>query len=646
MQFAFTSQRRFAVGLALLIALAAIPLWLSHSFGLPYIDHPDEPSFYLQAQVWRGALQTDAYILFEGYPPGYLLLHQYIAQPALEAIGVVGVSATVRVMRAAAVLFTLATMTLIGLTAYRGGSGTLGGLIAAALWGFAPAVITHGVYAIPDPAVCFFVALAAYFDTSVLVGLLNPADKTRLFNGIGGAVGGTAAGLAAGLFKFTAAPAAVPGVILLLYMLITRVRLPRIAWVGLLGVLFVPAVILLVRVSQVLQQASETMIADLLGGVLNPARVANNFSVMLTPLSLPVPLGLVAVGAVLSVRSFAARPPLIVRERIGGAVMGMMLVTAFLIVWATAAFAEVTLGNRLRDVLPATALIAIVIGVLVGMVVQAFASRRWVFPVVALVAFGLFAFRIPTIVQLVQDRQQPDRRVQIHDWVYASLDPAAFIVSGDYHKVFNPYWSGLPANVWINWIESDNLLEKSLADWRDQGAAYAIVSLEQRERMRSQPEGRAMLDDLLLLREFTDQPMVGEAVAVYRLERMTEALDLRFGDQIALVGLDRADSADSITFRFYWNTLQTPTADYSFFIHLTPPDNRSDLLAQVDGSPARPTRPTTTWAAGETLISAPVTLSLPVDACGSLWLGVYDFQTGVRLETADGDDVYLGDVPC
>lgn len=155
-----------------------------------------------------------------------------------------------------------------------------------------------------------------------------------------------------------------------------------------------------------------------------------------------------------------------------------------------------------------------------------------------------------------------------------------------------------------------------------------------------------MLDDLLLLREFTDQPMVGEAAAVYRLERMTEARNLRFGDQIALVGLDRADSADSITFRFYWNTLQTPTADYSFFIHLTPPDNRSDLLAQVDGSPARPTRPTTTWAAGETLISAPVTLSLPVDACGSLWLGVYDFQTGVRLETADGDDVYLGDVPC
>lgn len=74
----FTSVR------LLLLALHVAMLLHSHAFSLPYVDHPDEPAFYLAGQVWIGNFDMGSYM--RGYPPAYIALELLISQ-ALRLFG-------------------------------------------------------------------------------------------------------------------------------------------------------------------------------------------------------------------------------------------------------------------------------------------------------------------------------------------------------------------------------------------------------------------------------------------------------------------------------------------------------------------------------------------------------------------------------
>ncbi len=72
------TARHFTLLRLLLLTLYVAMLLHSHAFSLPYVDHPDEPAFYLAGQVWLGKFEMGSYM--RGYPPGYIALELLVSQ--------------------------------------------------------------------------------------------------------------------------------------------------------------------------------------------------------------------------------------------------------------------------------------------------------------------------------------------------------------------------------------------------------------------------------------------------------------------------------------------------------------------------------------------------------------------------------------
>jgi 4-amino-4-deoxy-L-arabinose transferase-like glycosyltransferase len=99
--------------------------------------------------------------------------------------------------------------------------------------------------------------------------------------------------------------------------------------------------------------------------------------------------------------------------------------------------------------------------------------------------------------------------------------------------------------------------------------------------------------------------------------------------------------------RLVWAADQRPPADYSVFVHLL--DSRGNLVAQHDGMPDGGRYPTSLWAPGDA-VADEHQLVLPADLAPgayTLYAGLYDPRTGIRLPTPAGDEVTLGvvDIP-
>lgn len=110
------------------------------------------------------------------------------------------------------------------------------------------------------------------------------------------------------------------------------------------------------------------------------------------------------------------------------------------------------------------------------------------------------------------------------------------------------------------------------------------------------------------------------------------AVQQTFGDQITLLGYDRAESASGLTLTFYWQAEAIPATDYTVFLHLR--DGAEQNVAQMDQPPAQGQYPTSLWDPGE-IIAGQITLPLTEGtlAAGEYVpvVGLYDFSSGVRL---------------
>ncbi|MBC7235602.1 MAG: hypothetical protein H5T69_07150, partial [Chloroflexi bacterium] len=119
----------------------------------------------------------------------------------------------------------------------------------------------------------------------------------------------------------------------------------------------------------------------------------------------------------------------------------------------------------------------------------------------------------------------------------------------------------------------------------------------------------------------------------------------RLGEVAELVGYDLAVEAiragQEIPLTLYWRALSTPDIDYVVFTHLL--SEKGELIAQHDGPPARGTRPTRGWLAGEYILDEHLLEWLKPDYRGValLEVGLYDPATGTRLLTPEGDSRLL-----
>ena len=98
----------------------------------------------------------------------------------------------------------------------------------------------------------------------------------------------------------------------------------------------------------------------------------------------------------------------------------------------------------------------------------------------------------------------------------------------------------------------------------------------------------------------------------------------------------KANTALPIELR--WQAVEPVAEDYHVFIHLL--DREGQIVAQTDGQPAQWTRPTSSWAVGETVVDRHG-LWIPANAApGSyqLAIGMYQPATGERLPLLDQSD--------
>ncbi|MBN1429021.1 MAG: hypothetical protein JXB07_11595 [Anaerolineae bacterium] len=97
-------------------------------------------------------------------------------------------------------------------------------------------------------------------------------------------------------------------------------------------------------------------------------------------------------------------------------------------------------------------------------------------------------------------------------------------------------------------------------------------------------------------------------------------------------------SGGTLTVMLKWETLKTPSLDYSLFLHLRDADGQ--IVAQADGYPRNGSRPTTSWEADETIVDVwPVGIPSTVPAGDyQLFVGWYDWRSGDRLALSDGRD--------
>ncbi len=646
----FQRLSTFWIGMLLIVALAAGLRLLSYDFSLPYVDHPDEPTYYVGGQEWRVLVPHNPY--YDGVPPAYLALHTGL-QPILESLGISGLAPTIRVMRLLTAAANVLTLVVIAQTARLAG-GDLAGLAAGLAWGISPPVLENGVYALPDPFVYLFVALSVWL---AAVALVNPKRRNWC-------VWSVAAGLIAVLFKYPALPVVAAGGV-------TALVIAARDWRGLdASAAYKPSryrglILLAIQMILVagvglwlvkgygldlnnLQREGAVIKNQGLSNFFNLSRTLNNLYFTIFPIHATA-FAIIAVGGMIAFL-IAPRQQ---QPRVRAGIIGLAAVSGVTIAWLANTFSQVDPIN-IRYVLPATTAACVILGAALAQIANVLPGCWSLGKSVVALPLVLLVF-IPQFrqdVAIVRERRLPDWRVDLRQWFDTNLDPGTVIVTQDNHKTFNPFFGGIPYRHWTDWWMSEDITEHSLDEWVNQRQMrYAVLPKTEWAAMEKTDAGRAYLGQMLHLRDFFQPPDTrGPEMVVYRLRRMENETSFHFGDQILLKGYDQSATqgkpGEAINFRFYWQAVATPSDNYSLFIHMVPSDEYK-VLAQADGAPAVPERPTLSWnVPSETLISPVFSVSLPADLKPGdyrVMIGLYNYKSGQRLPIADGNGKSSGD---
>jgi hypothetical protein len=115
-----------------------------------------------------------------------------------------------------------------------------------------------------------------------------------------------------------------------------------------------------------------------------------------------------------------------------------------------------------------------------------------------------------------------------------------------------------------------------------------------------------------------------------------------FGQGIVLaqikLDLPKAQIGDVVTVALQWRTTQKLDKRYKVFVHIGQP--ATPPVAQNDSEPGAGFRPTDSWAVGEVIEDRRGVWLKPGTPPGTytITLGLYDADTGERLNLADGSD--------
>jgi len=639
--FSLQPDRHFwpIVGLIILVGLLLrLPV---HDFGLPWFEELDELRIWFLGRIARDMPVVTGPKYVPGYPPLNVWLQQ-LAQPFAEAQGRPLAIDAVLDLRRLMLLFNTLGVIWFAMLGRRCG-GALAGIFAAALWAFDPDVLEVMIYAIGESLVIPLLVLSALLAAHAL----ESPRRWRL------ALASIALGALCFLAEYRLLVAVIPGAAALLWQAWRRYR-PGWRLVLLLGgaglVTGVAAAILILerlpaRFQVHAQEALRSHLWDTEAFFLFLERSVS----LLHPLTLPLVLLLILLA--LGERSAAAAAPL--------SVPALLVVAAimFLTTWATSSIRPYGPDSleRIwpRHLLPATLMLYLLLATAMVQALSILRQARSRRVAQALLLAYPLLLLLPTTLRLVQDYRVLPWPVIVRDWLDDNLEPSKVLVYPPTERWFDPGRSRMPQRVRLDWRTVDDIREKPLNAWiDDERITWALIPATVREQQFGDDgAAQAYLDHMLLIREFTAPPERRDNEAfLYRLWRMQHETDLRFGDHIRLTGYDlhapEPQPGSPLEITLYWSASATPPANYSFFLHLVGDDDPRPL-AQVEGNPAVPARPTQTWdRPEETLISPRFSLPLPDELPPGdyrVMLGLHNFETGERLPVRDASGTPLGD---
>lgn len=636
-----TSHRLSAAICLLLFMSALIPRLLSYNFGLPYIDHPDEPASYLKAQEWQGLFDLEGY--HDGYPPAFLAINLMV-QLGVGANGPSGLAPTVQILRFLAVFASAAVSVFLFLAAQciaqpLGKTNALAaGLVAGSIWALSPIAVEY-VYATPDPYVFLFSAITLY-------AALN---SVRAKHHGRWALGSIVTGLIAAFFKYSALPVIMPGFIALAYLWINkpekRVTFSRAFVMGIMLIAISALFLVGIYGAGSLNTPGTSDVARLSGfaSLLNLQYFIGNFSTALQMIGLP--------GAVMILLS----PALLIATRYGVKSSDsaaqlkdsacQLILCYWLLITVPLLINTFNSGtvNGLRFLIPATlAAIVLVAATIPAIGVLLFSRYSFLSPALTiLVGFLLIVPPLPQTIAIIHNRQLPDSRVALRQWVDRNLLPGSILVTADNHKTFNPIWGGIPYQHWFDWVERANLTVFSPQEWHQEtGVGYIAYPVDQWETAITLLD----LDDVLYLGEFGGYGWRGPYTILARIEPLQHLSELSFAGEIALQGFEFThtpmNAGDILSLQLFWEALDHPPANYSTFLHLTSAGSVVPL-AQADGAPGGSDQQTALWQVGEYFFSDPLELTLPLDLESGNYvirIGLYDYLTGARLPVSNPEN--------
>ncbi len=638
-----TMPRRWflAALIALLLGAFAVRL-LTFERYLPYMDHKDEPAWFLIGQNWRGAT-NDEWVdwRYQGVPPVYAVVnatvqnlvdvfvptewttppqHYYTLRLAAVFIGVV----------------TTAFIVMFGMYL----AGPLAGWFAGLIWAFAPAIVEWNSLALPDPIV--------YLTTAASLAFAARGWRTRDLRWL---LASYVAGVLCVFTKGWPAHVMLPWGII---MLIWSIRRPRryLPWLVAGIVVFALAMVFLWFVyggSGVPAPEVDRISNSALANIFDFSRQLNNWWWVFKPFGLPLFFLITAGGIVAYIYHRSQKERVFdwiwIIALIAQSAVGVSLASTFIRIW--------DYNGIHRHVLPSTiALIGLWSAFLAQIV---WALRSWskskplsrsiqrllvmLIPGLVLLTFGLPAIRAN--VDLIQDYQKTDIHQILWEWSDTSVPNEGLILMTPHdaiERTWNRAWGGYNGSTPFEWWFEDAITNFTPQEYIERGIIYYAAE--------GSPGPEEFVSQLMLLR--TIQPteeIVGPAVHFYRMAGPQVASGARFGAEIALVGYDLTTAAlapgESVTFRPYWQAIQPPAADYSMFVHLYPAEEVR-LIAQYDGAPGAPRRPTITWDDPQEVHIGPrATLTIPAETPPGdyvLAVGLYDYTSGARLALEDGAD--------
>ncbi len=628
------TSRRWWLALLLLMIVSSVIYYTGYRISLPYVDHPDEPSFNLAAQmiIDSGTAKPMGY---NAYPPGIISLN-YLVLKAFNQTERRPASDFLPMVRLLTITVSLLSIIVVALLGYEL-AGYVAGLLAGVLWAFNPLWNEHIRFATADPFVTFF-ALA-----SLWLVCAGTAHKRQSLN--------TAANymlMLAIVFKTQA--------IFLLPLIFClplwswwqtddsaerRQMLRALFWNGFRWALFLFWLLALyptLDANKIIQWVAPT---DKMA-FPTPQLLVTHLNI--TVLSTRSLITWLLIALVLALTAWW-------RKDFFSRILLLALIVAFVSFLVGISLFGV---QQLRQMYFLVALgdlfTALALASLAKWIILWLASRRPLKLDPSLIAYALISLYtaiaiLPAFsasVSAAQDAAKLDHRNELATYMDTSLPPAPHIASTDNHKTLNRDYGGYHGKNDFPLVAVANLLDKPLEDWRAQNVTYAIVPYNTDWQTYAP-------DQLLLLKSYPADPRYrGPSMQVLRLQPIQNRLDkpLQLGS-LNLIGYDlsaRQISAGSdVTLTYYWQAAAPTALPMRVFTHIYPLD-RLEVMAQQDGLPLvddLERRPTSTWDdPAEVLVSRPFTITLPANLPSGRYrvvLGFYDPVGNQRLSTPSGD---------